>query len=88
MTNEEIINALSVLRTVLKAAKLAYEPAEAMIAELKENPVFPEEEIERAFCMGFVCNLKSMEDFKGDRIIEKFKAYKKSDFYKLSKNTQ
>jgi len=85
MNNDQIINAITVLRDVLKAARLDYKKAEEMISELKENPVTSQTEVERAFCAGFVCNLKSMADFDGDRILKKFETYKNSSDFKLVK---
>lgn len=83
MTNNEILNAITVLRDVLNAAGLAYQNADIMIKDLKENPVYPEIEIERAFCAGFVCNLKSMKDFEGNSILKKYDAYKKSGYFTI-----
>lgn len=81
MTNREILNALTVLRDVLKAAKLEYEVADRMIQQMKDYPVADDIEIERAFCAGFIANLHSMADFNGDSIIKKYKAYRTSGFY-------
>lgn len=87
MNNDQIINAITVLRDVLKAAGLAYEKADEMIIELKENPVFPKEEIERAFCGGFLANMKSMADFDGNAILKKFENYEKQfGYYSLPKS--
>lgn len=81
MTNEEIINAITVLRDVLKAANLAYEIADKMLEDIKKYPVYQEVEIERAFCAGFISNLHSLADFNGNSIIGKYEAYRKSGFF-------
>lgn len=80
MENEEIINALSVLSSALKAAKLEYKIADKMIEDLKKNPVYQESELQRAFCACFICNLKSMADFDGERIVSKYESFKNSGF--------
>lgn len=64
MKKEDLINAVTVLRDVLKAAKLAYQPADKMLIDLQSSTFYTEADLERAFIAGWMSNYKTFEDLK------------------------
>lgn len=76
MKKSDLINALSVMNTILKAAKLENKPAEAMIYELERNNIYFETDLERAFIAGWLCNYKTLNDIKNFDFESSFNTFK------------
>jgi hypothetical protein len=77
MKKDDIINALSVMRTVMLKENLVHEPADIMIKELRDNSIYFESDLEKAFIAGWLCNYKTIADMKGfdfQKALENFKA--------------
>ncbi len=73
-----MINALKVMRHILFTAKLAYEPADAMIAWLEANPLYTENDVQEAFLSGYLANsdrdVKSITETNFQFLYDSFKA--------------
>ena len=76
MTKPDLINALLVMRTVLKKAGLAYQPADLMIDWLTNNDLFTSKDIEEAFCAGMLVNMKFPTDLRDADFEKSFNAFR------------
>lgn len=78
MKKEDLINALKVMRNILFAAKLAYEPADKMIEYLKQTTLYTENDIKDAFFSGYLANtdrdVKSITETNFKFLYDSFKA--------------
>ena len=66
------------MRTVMKKAGLAYEPADLMIDWLTKNHLYTDKDIEEAFCGGMLVNMNIPTDLKDADFEKSFNDFKRN----------
>lgn len=73
---EAVIKALQDLIIEMKRAGLEHLPVTHIINEIKRDGLYDDTDLERAFCGGFIANMKSIHDFDNNRLSECFNSFK------------